>query len=253
MFTHARDLEGLQIAAEDGEIGQVTDLYFDDTAWVIRYLVVSTGSWLFGKKVLISPNSVERIDWSSGCLRVRLSREQVRESPDIDTDRPISRQQEADYHLYYNFPPYWGGVALWGRYEHPGSEADSSDRESTHHDRSYGSRWDSHLRSAKEVRGYRIIAIDGEAGHVDTFLVEPATWAIRYILVNTGSRLSRHEVVCTPKLVDRVVWADAVVTVNTSRNLMETAAEYVPDSAFSREDEQRLFEHYSVHPYWEQE
>ena len=57
---HAEDcqsLKGTTIAAKDGEIGSVQDLYFDDLTWTVRYLVVDTGTWLPGRQVLISPRS----------------------------------------------------------------------------------------------------------------------------------------------------------------------------------------------------
>ncbi|MFP4378114.1 MAG: PRC-barrel domain-containing protein [Spirochaetales bacterium] len=252
MFVHLKDLEGLRISAEDGEIGHVADVYVDDHQWVVRYLVVATGSWLFGKKVLISPNAVTKLDRSGGAICVALSKEQVRNSPDIDTDRPISRQQEAEYHLYYNFPPYWGGVALWGRYEQPGVEPDETDEEATHQDKKYGAKWDSHLRSAREVRGYRVTATDGEVGHIDNFLMESDTWAIRYLVINTGGWLKRHEVLFIPKLIDRVSWADARVTVNTSKGLLERAPEYHAGHEIDRTSEMALFSHFTAHPYWEE-
>lgn len=253
MFKNLRDLEGFRLAAEDGEIGHVTDLYFEDDEWAVRYLVVATGSWLFGKKVLISPNAVPAVRWDDECIKVNLTMEQVRNSPDIDTDRPISRQQEADYHLYYNFPPYWGGVALWGRYDEPGAEPTEDESVSTRQDREYQQRWDSHLRSAKEVRGYRVVAIDGQVGHLDNFLMDTDTWAIRYLVVNAGGWLNKHEVLCMPKLVDRVIWAEATVNVNSSRELMEQAPPYSNSEEIDRAYEEALFAHYTMHPYWEDE
>ncbi|MFW5850280.1 MAG: PRC-barrel domain-containing protein [bacterium] len=253
MFKRLRDLEGFALAAEDGEIGHVSDVYFEDDAWVVRYLVVDTGSWLFGKKVLISPNAVEEVHWTDECIKVNLTMEQVRNSPDIDTDRPISRQQEAEYHLYYNFPPYWGGVALWGRYDQPGGESTADESSSAAEDREYGAKWDSHLRSAREVRGYRVVAIDGQVGHLDNFLLDPATWAIRYLVINTGGWLKKHEVLFTPKLVDGVIWAEATVNVNSSRELMEHAPEYTTSERIDRAYEEALFAHYTTHPYWEDE
>ena len=253
MFKNLRDLEGFRLAAEDGEIGHVTDLYFEDDEWAVRYLVVATGTWLFGKKVLISPNAVERVDWDKECIKVTLTMEQVRNSPDIDTDRPISRQQEAEYHLYYNFPPYWGGVALWGRYDQPGAEATEDEAESAKEDSSYGAKWDSHLRSAREVRGYRVEAIDGQVGHLDNLVVEIETWAVRYLVINTGGWLKKHEVLFTPKLVDRVIWAEATINVNASRELMESAPGYTSVDGITRAHEEALFSHYTTHPYWEDE
>ena len=250
MFKNLRDLEGFRLRAKDGEIGHVTDLYFEDDEWVVRYFVVATGSWLFGKKVLVSPNSVHKVNWDDACIEVGLTTEQVRNSPDIDTDRPISRQQEAEYHLYYNFPPYWGGVALWGRYDQPGGEQSPDDEATTQQDKSYGAQWDSHLRSAREVRGYGVLSIDGQVGHLDNFLMEVETWAIRYLVVNTGGRLKKHEVLFAPKLVDRVVWAEATVKVNASSALIEGAPEYHRGEAIDRAYEESLFAHYTTHPYW---
>jgi hypothetical protein len=59
----SKDIEGCAIGANDGQIGYVTDLYFDDQAWIVRYLVVATGSWLAGRKVLISPVAIDRTQW----------------------------------------------------------------------------------------------------------------------------------------------------------------------------------------------
>lgn len=253
MFKNLRDFEGHRLAANDGEIGHVTDLYFEDDCWAVRYLVVATGSWLFGKKALISPNAVQKVDFSDECIKVDLTMEQVKNSPDIDTDKPISRQQESEYHLYYNFPPYWGGVALWGRYDQPGGTADAEDAETAEHAREHGSQWSSHLRSAREVRGYRVVSVDGQVGHCDNFLMDVETWAIRYIVVNTGGWLKRHEVLVTPKLVDRVIWAEAQIDVNASKDLIERAPDYHRGEDIDRTYEEKLFKHYTTHPYWSED
>jgi len=250
MFKNLRDVEGYRLSAKDGEIGHVTDVYFDDVLWAVRYLVVATGSWLFGKKVLISPNSVLRVDYDKSCVAVDLDQAQVRDSPDIDTEKPISRQQESEYHLYYNFPPYWGGVALWGRYDQPGT-TDGSDSENGARPQTESTK--SHLRSAREVRGYRVMGVDGQVGHIDNFLMESDTWAIRYIVVNTGRWLSRHEVLLTPKLVDKVIWAEAQIDVNASKGLIEAAPDYIRGEDITRAYEEKLFRHYTTHPYWSEE
>ena len=51
-----------------GLIGEVDDLYFDDEDWAIRYLVVDTGGWLSGRKVLISPVAIGHPDWMARLL-----------------------------------------------------------------------------------------------------------------------------------------------------------------------------------------
>src|ERR1700691_472875 len=120
MLSSMSDLEGYAIRATDGTIGHVKDLYFDDEAWVVRYLIVDTGSWLSSRKVLISPMAIGQSSWADKTLSASLTREQVKSSPDIDTDKPVSRQHEMEYLGYYGYPYYWGGDGLWGQGAYPG-------------------------------------------------------------------------------------------------------------------------------------
>ena len=62
MLRSIKDLEGYAVGATDGTIGHVEDFYFDDRAWVVRYLVVEAGAWLSSRKVLISPIAIGRPD-----------------------------------------------------------------------------------------------------------------------------------------------------------------------------------------------
>src|SRR6478672_11185449 len=117
---NAKDLLGYSIRAIDGSIGTVADLYFDDERWAVRYLVVDTGGWLTGRKVLISPRAVTEANRADNVLPVSLTKDQVKHSPDIDTDKPVSRQHEAEHLGYYEYPFYWGGSGLWGMGEYPG-------------------------------------------------------------------------------------------------------------------------------------
>src|SRR5665213_3404720 len=114
MLHNVKELEGALVEAVDGQLGTVKDLYFDDKRWAIRYMVVETGTWLKGRKVLISPNAVHRVAWDDGVMHMSLTQQQVRDSPCIATDKPVSRQQEAAHHNYYGYPNYWDGINLWG-------------------------------------------------------------------------------------------------------------------------------------------
>ena len=175
MLTNATHLKGLVIRATDGEIGTVDQLYFDDETWAIRYLTVETGGWLGGREVLISPVSVIATDWQAKRLDVELTMKQVENSPNIDTRRPVSRQDEAAYLGYYGYPYYWGfyPMGLADPVANFDNEvlAEKIRREST----------DSHLRSTEAVTGYSIDAADGEIGHVEGFIVDDESWAIRYM------------------------------------------------------------------------
>src|ERR1700690_440690 len=97
MLRSMKELEDCAIRATDGIIGSVKDVYFDDKAWVIRYLVVDTGSWLSSRKGLISPIAIGPPDWIGKVLPVSITKEQVKNSPAIDPDKPVSRQHEIRY------------------------------------------------------------------------------------------------------------------------------------------------------------
>jgi hypothetical protein len=101
MLRSVKKLEGLAIGATDGPIGKIKDVYFDDEAWVVRYVVVDTSKWLGGRHVLISPYSIGQPDWTGETLPVTVTKEQVKNSPSIDSDKPISRQFEKGYFGYY--------------------------------------------------------------------------------------------------------------------------------------------------------
>src|SRR5688572_18196681 len=101
MLRNAKELQHYQLRAEDGLIGTVRDFYFDDLHWTVRYLVVDTGGWLSRRLVLISPEALGIPEWNERVLPVRLTRDQVKHSPPIDTAKPVSRQQEAELRTHY--------------------------------------------------------------------------------------------------------------------------------------------------------
>jgi hypothetical protein len=103
----ARDVEGHHIAASDGEIGNVEDYIIDDENWFIRYLVVDTGGWLSGRKVLLIPEWIESIHWEERRVYVNLSRAEVQSSPEYDPDATLTREYETSLFEGYKRPKYW--------------------------------------------------------------------------------------------------------------------------------------------------
>jgi sporulation protein YlmC with PRC-barrel domain len=82
MLHKVRDLQGDAIHAEDGEVGSVDDLYFDDEGWDVRYLVVNTRRWIPGRKYLVSPIAIDRErPLDEGDIRVELTRAQIARCP----------------------------------------------------------------------------------------------------------------------------------------------------------------------------
>jgi len=267
MLRTMNDLEGYAIHATDGTIGHVTDFYFDDEAWVIRYLVVDTGNWLSSRKVLISPIAIGHPNWKEKILPVSINKEQVKNSPDINTEKPVSRQHEIQHLGYYGYSYYWGGSNFWGGgafpylmlpgYGNPVATPQAHRPEEMEaHARDEAARRkndDLHLRSCKEVAGYHIEAEDGDIGHLQGMLVDEETWAIRYLIVNTSNWWLDHEVLIAPQWIRDVVWPEATISVNLTRQAVQDAPPYNSAEQLNREQELGIFKHYGRTGYWADE
>jgi hypothetical protein len=250
MLINTKNLKGLAVCASDGVLGTVDQLWFDDESWGLRYLTVDTG-WLGGKTVLISPISVTRVDWPTRHIHLALSKKQIDNSPDINTHEPVSRQHEAAYYGYYGYPYYWGGSSLWGPAFFPAGLAipDTCPPDTTPAGIAKES-LDSHLRIAETVTGYHIQAKDGEIGHVDGFLMDEHTWAIRYIEIATRNWWPGKKVLVSPAWVERVSWLDSTVSIALSREAIQSGPEYIESAPVTRDYEELLYRHYGLPPYW---
>jgi len=102
-----RQVIGYHIQATDGEIGHVEDFIADDERWTLHYMVVDTRNWLPGKRVLIAPAWVTKVDWVERLVYVNLRRETVKDSPEFDPAIPINREYEVRLYDYYGRPRYW--------------------------------------------------------------------------------------------------------------------------------------------------
>jgi hypothetical protein len=254
------ELRGYAIHAIDSEIGAVDQFLFDDEQWTIRYLVVTTGGWLTGRLVLISPIALGTVDWKARTLDIALTSEQIEHSPDITTDQPVSRQKEEEYFRYYGYPPYWVGPGLWGPGLYPGQLASVTAGGPTvnelaterQFERDAAEPGDPHLRSTQEVTGYAIQARDGAIGHVEDFLLDDDTWAIRYMVVDTRNWWPGKQVLVAPQWITEVSWTQSAVTVDLSRDSIKRSPEYDPATMINRDYETRLYRHYSRPGYWEE-
>jgi len=249
MLHTVKELDGCRILATDGAIGKVKEVYFDDEQWVVRYLVVDPRGWLSGRSVLISPYAVKFIAWDSDAIAVNLTRDQVQRSPDIDTDKPVSRQREAEYHRYYGYPQYWPYSAYWAWGAiplvippDPQIQAEAEAHRRADADQAGA---DAHLRSSKAVTGYRIAASDDFIGHVADFLFDEETWAIRYLLVDTHNWLPGRQVLVAPQWAQAVNWGERTVSVSLTREEIERSPEYDRHRLPSQDYERALHEHYS--------
>ena len=267
MLRDVKNMCGFAIEATDGALGHIDDFYFDDEAWVLRYLVVETGKWLSNRKVLALPYLMDEPNWSLERLPVRLTREQVRTSPSIDTDKPVFRQYEMSLGGHYDYPNYWGGPGLWGAGYYPwtmytglGNRRAVSNQGAVQDgprlaanpgaERSHD---DPHLRSCNAVIEYHIHATDGDVGHVQGMLVDEKSWAIRYLVINTSNWWLGHQVLVAPKWITQVSWVDRQVVIDLTRQAIKDSPHWDPASLPDRVQEALVHQHYGRKGYWEDE
>ena len=224
MYTRVSELKNLTIAARDGDIGRCRDFLFDDESWTVRYLELNTSRWLLGRRVLISPAVVGEADFDAERLPVDLTRKHIESAPGLGEEQPVSRAYEEEFARHYGHMYYWWGAGLWGAGPYPGNillpkegapepepdEINSIEREN-------------HLRSAKEVHGYVIQAIDGQLGEVDDFIVDTSTWTIGFVVLDTRRWLPGKKVMLPVAWAAGISWADRSFRVDVTKEVLELA------------------------------
>ncbi len=239
MLWNALKITGYAIAASDGQIGTVSDLLFDDTSWLVRWLVVDTGNWLSGRKVLLPSSALGHLDAKEEECSINLTMQQIKDSPDIATDRPVSRQMESRVYDYYGYSPYWnsgygymGGIGYIGGYGYMGGMGGAMpiSLEPRRHREEIAdaqrNRDDVHLRSVKAVTGYYIEARDGAIGHVEDFLIEDADWSIRYLVIDTKNWWPGKVVLISPLSATEIDWSGRVVNLDVDRQRVKDSPAY---------------------------
>jgi sporulation protein YlmC with PRC-barrel domain len=240
MLRSAKSLRDYHVRATDGSVGRVTDFLFDGEQWAIRYVAVDTSEWLPGHHVLLTPDSLGSPSTEGEILPVALRREQVRSSPDVKTDRPISQQHEEDLFEHYGWSPYWG-TGRSGLMQHVTRTQQSTETLPPA---------DSSLRSMQEVAGYSVHASDGHIGHVEDFIIDDEEWIVRYIVIDTRNWLPGRKVIISPEWVGRIDWQARQVWLDHSRDQVRHSPHYDPGQPVNRQYELRLYDYYGRRRYW---
>jgi hypothetical protein len=248
MLRSLKALESYKVTAKDGDVGSVVNFLLDDERWAIRYLVVDTGGFFGSRQVLISPISFREVDFSSNRFHLSLSMEKVKNSPSIDLDRPVSRQQERGYYGYYGYPYYWGYDGLWGMGADPIAFRGSGYQ--SPRDILGEPPGDRHLRGANEVTGYHIEATDGAIGHVADFVIDDLTWAVRYLVVATTNWWPGKRVLVAPEWASRISWVDRKVYLGMSRDAIQHSPPWTGAYPVTRAYEDTLVQHYGGTAGW---
>jgi hypothetical protein len=250
MLWNSSLIKNFAIKANDGRLGTVSDILFDDKSWLIRWLVVDTGNWLPGRKVLLPPSVLGHLDGANREFSVRLTKQEVKDSPDIDTDKPVSRQMETDTYDYYGWNPYWNSGVYMGGY---GATAIITPpafgvmRRDADQDMAVRQRRkeDWHLRSVEAVVGYHIHASDGAIGHVEDFLVEDADWSIHYLIADTKNWLGGEKVLISPRSIHDIDWTEKKVDLDVDRQQVKDSPTYDLTTMVDRAYERNFHNYYA--------
>ena len=200
MLRDIQELQGSQVIASDGRVGKVTDFYFDDHSWTVRFLIVDTGNWILKHDVLVSPLTVERASIKNNSVSVALSKTEVEHCPSIDLAGPVGRQSEFDagsniYALHTSSLP---------------DEVFFKPEEKDHH-----------LRSWLELHTYRIRTNNGSFSKISSLIIDDETWEIRSLVLQNGSLLHKRLVKVSPLGVKSLNWPACVLEIDLAHENSE--------------------------------
>lgn len=209
MLRSLRALEHYLVCASDGDVASVRNFLIDDERWLVRHLVLKSSDSFGSSNILISPMTFRKADWTNRRFHVALSLAEVKHCPSIEADPPVALQHERGGP--YEHEPYsYCFVGLWGQGPYPGLLEGAPPEGDT---ASAKNGVDAHLRSTKELRGYRVHSDDSSLGSVGDFLVDDATWQVRYVVVDAGAAWSGEKLFIATGDVRRISWTRKTVFV----------------------------------------
>lgn len=213
MRTNLKALYGFSLMASEGIIGAVEDYYIDDHSWIVKFMVVHTGEWLTSRRVVISTQSVEDIDWELSRFQTQLTREQVQASPEIDTEQHMGPEHEEILVRHYHLHTHWPEAGMFGI--PPLVPATPIFKEPPEKELQ---RRKSRLVVAGEVMGCSVEATDGHLGTLEDFMIQ-AGWQIGEIVVKTGGSILGKKVWVPLTDIAMLDWEKNTIRVNFSHKI----------------------------------
>ena len=92
------DIVGYKVEAIDGEIGSIDQASYDvGRSW----MVVDTGPWIFGKKVLLPAGVIDRVDVENERVHVHRTKDEIENAPEFDESRFSDEGYHSEVGTYY--------------------------------------------------------------------------------------------------------------------------------------------------------
>jgi len=249
MLWNASAMTGYAIKAANGKIGTVSDMLFEDVDWAIRWMVVDTGDWLPGRKVLLPVSALGQPDAEASHLPVNLTMRQIEESPDIDMSQAASSDIESRLLEYYGLPRSRddkgahvaiarasGTPSILGLL--PARRPNEADAEAVGHT--------PNLHGLSAITRSTIEATDGDIGHAEDFLVDTASWQVRYMTVHTANWWPGEKVLISPRSVDWIDVARGIIQLDVTRQKVKDSPPYVAAQTVDGAFEESFHSYYGI-------
>jgi hypothetical protein len=255
MLQSASDLLNFLVFGNDGYLGPVRDLYFEDSEWIFRYIVIEMAETEISSRHLISPLSIKEIRWDRKEIYVNLDFDKISSSPEIDINLPISRQNEVALRRYYEWPIYWGQSeffdppplrgfekpiipfdndrlaeeppGLFGEdedYDHLRQEPQDDEFVETEFGHSEEDvDYSSDLRNFLDISGYRLQTSDADSSFVTDLIFTTSDWIVKYLVVNLGNGHSGELILLTLHWVTEINWSKSRVYLSLTQAQLQNA------------------------------
>ncbi|MDW7690982.1 PRC-barrel domain-containing protein [Flammeovirgaceae bacterium SG7u.111] len=244
MKRSVKELIGYSIFAKDGIKGDVSDFLFDEDTWTVRYLEADLGNWFKGRRVLVPRVFLGEPEWNNSQFKIHLTKDALKDCPDRDDHKPVSRKYEELLNKHFSISNYWGVTGMtapaayplpWsiGREHIPSSIKTDAEQESK-------------LRSFKELKGYRVECSDKKKGHVKDFVIDDNTWQILFLIVDVGQWTSnKDKLVALPiSQIESINFIEKSMGIYMDSVTLEESPEFQPDQPINIEYEKNLYDFY---------
>lgn len=226
MVRIACDIFGREVIAGDDERGRICDVLFDDRTWSLRYLVICPDSGNGRPELLLPLDYCRDMDLSARMpVLCRYAGCTFRALKPIESDPPVSRQHPSSRSAKRPLIPYDDYGRNWGAISIPmiaqwyfSALCSAAARDNIYQQR----RFDSHLRSSREVIGYRLQASDGTTGHAIDLLFGGADQMIHYLVVGLSRLWRKTRVLLPGRRVRGICWSPMRISTGLSKNAIRS-------------------------------
>ncbi|ADU29811.1 PRC-barrel domain-containing protein [Evansella cellulosilytica] len=234
-------LASYSVFGKSGELGKVSNAFFDEEHWTVRFLEVKSGHIFNRDKLYVSPASITYIDHETGGIHVNLTKDEAEKAPLTGEEEKITRKHEHELLLYYGLHPYWHGGGTWGNGALTARELQKlEENHELVENEQIDSGEENAVHDAKDVIGYEVSTINEQFGKVIDLLIEEETYTIKYFVVDLRKFLPGKKVLLPTDVIRNVNWVTRQMEIEVSKEQVEQAPEYLSNVKMTLERQREI-------------